>query len=273
METTTCGTGTAHARAAETAGVQIIRPDASALRRAMAAVRPMMAPADGYARGGVPGCRIRSRPGGNSLEVLGTDGRRALMIDVDTPPVRAGFDRTLPREAVRQIARARPGEPVSIEMRETTLRITTGGNEREHEEADCIQSSTFDRIAKTDDGLEHTAVATGIRRTEALAKVRALPNTSERVCRIDPGVRALLLRATDRRSIGPGYAAEAILRASSMVCRESVPVGIRRAELVDTLRTMRARTIDVRLGAGKGRIWFVSADRTERFIVAAARLY
>ena len=273
METTTCGTGTAHARAAETPAVEIIRPDARALRRAMAAVRPMMAPADGYARGGVPGCRIRSHPGGNCLEVLGTDGRRALMIDVDTPPVRAGYDRTLPLEAVRQIARARPGEPVSIEMRETTLRITTGGNEREHEEGNCIQASTFDRIAKTDDGRAETAVAAGIRRTEALAGVRALPKTGERVCRISPGVRTLLLRATYCRLIGPDYAPEAILRAASVQCRESVAVGIRRAELTDTLRRMRARTIDIRLCAGKGRIWFVSADRTERFIVAAARLY
>ena len=270
MQTTTSAveTTTVSTPAPEPAGT--IRADTVVLRRTMAAVRAMMGPNGDTPLRGMPGCRIRTR--GQDLQVLAAGGTRALMVYVDAEDAPARLDRALPLAAVRQIAGAKAGEPIGIEAEGPILRIRTAAGEHEYGEPDCIRSKAWDLIVRQDGSQEYAATAREVSRTRALAAVRNLPQTARGLCRLATAPGRLLLWATDCRTIGPQYKPDAELSAAATTCAEGVVTGAACADLIDTLRTMRARTLDIRIESTGRRIWFAGAEGRERFVVGTRAL-
>ena len=273
METSRA-TGASGAAAAPSAaqGAEM-RLDGTGLRRTMAAVRTMMGPDGEDPVAGLPACRLRRHPvDADRAQVLAAGGNRALLVDVAAEGVPAAFDRALPLAAVRQLARGRGGDDVRLRIEDSTLEIRTGAEERAYGEPDCTRAETWDRIVRHDGGSEPAFVGRQIRRSRALMAVRDLPKGNGRRCRLAGAPGRLLLWATPCEKIGPDYAPEATIEAAETSLAGDRVAGLERRDLIDTLRTMRAKSVDVQLGADGNRIWVASEDCRERFVIRTCRL-
>ena len=164
------------------------------IRRAMAAARTVMGKSDGADRWS-PSCRLVGHPGRHEVEVLATDGDRAMRMRVAAERSRDDemFDEPLHGDAVR--AMARTTTPVlTITATGDALVITErDGTERRFPNGIALHAASFARILDT---TPSGAVAPDVTRTTALRALRAMPPQSERekVCRMSISRHGLMGR-------------------------------------------------------------------------------
>ena len=242
------------------------------IRRAMAAARTIMRKSDGADRWS-PSCRLVGLAGQREVEVLATDGDRAMRMRVAAERSRPGevFDEPLHGDAVRAMARTMT--PVlTITATGDALVITeSNGTERRFPQGVSLQRSAFARIL---DSPVNGAVATSVMRTAAVRALRAMPPQpeTEKVCRMSISRQGLKAWATACTLVGPDYHADAELAYSVAHCPEEIVFGIERRLLTDALRSMTARNVSLHVETPDKPVRISSSDGSETMLIAARRL-
>ena len=242
------------------------------IRRAMAAARTVMGKSDGADRWS-PSCRLVGHPGRHEVEVLATDGDRAMRMRVAAERSRDDemFDEPLHGDAVR--AMARTTTPVlTITATGDALVITErDGTERRFPNGIALHAASFARILDT---TPSGAVAPDVTRTTALRALRAMPPQSERekVCRMSISRHGLKAWASACRLVGPDYHADAELAYTVARCPEEIVFGIERRLLTDALRSMTAGKVSLYVETPDKPVRISSSDGSETMLIAARRL-
>ena len=255
-------------------------PARNGIHNAMIAARTMGAATPKY-RNGVRGqCRITANGSTDGINILFTDGNRLGRVQVAgtvTPP-KTTIDEPLTPEAVRSLVQA-SGPEVRIgigEDKESRVVIDDGGSGEAP--VKFPQGYGFDakNYARVLDEIEKgAAVVCNISRTAALRALREMPRQdgANAVCRLSLRKDGLRAWATDAGLVGPGYPAEAVL-ATGGVARfeEEIVFGMYRRILSDTLRTMKARKIDILVQARDKPVQLIGTDGREHFVLTTKRL-
>ena len=242
------------------------------IRRAMAAARTIMGKSDGADRWS-PSCRLVGHPERREVEVLATDGNRAMRMRVAAERSRPGdvFDQPLHGDAVRAIARTTT--PVlTVTASGNTLVITeSNGTERRFPNGISLDTTSFGRVLDT---APSGAVAPNVTRTAALRALRAMPPQPERekVCRMSISRHGLKAWASATRLVGPEYRADAVLAVPVARCPEEIVFGIERRLLTNALRTMTAGSVSLCVEAPEKPIRISSNNGRETMVIAAERL-
>ena len=242
------------------------------IRRAMAAARTIMGKSDGADRWS-PSCRLVGHPERHEVEVLATDGNRAMRMRVAAERSRPGdmFDEPLHGDAVR--AMARTTTPVlTVTATGDALVITEGnGTERRFPKGISLDTASFARVLDT---TPSGAVAPNVTRTAALRALRAMPPQPERekVCRMSISRHGLKAWTSASRLVGAEYRADAELAVPVARCPEEIVFGIGRRLLTDALRTMTAGSVSLCVETAEKPIRISSNNGRETMVIAAQRL-
>ena len=243
-----------------------------AIRRAMAAARAIIGKSNSDDRWS-PSCRLVGHPGRREVEVLTTDGNRAMRMRVAAERSRPDemFDEPLHGDAVR--AMARTTTPVlTITATGNGLVITeSNGTTRGFPNGVSLETAAFARLLDT---TESGAVAPNVTRTAALRALRAMPPQPERekVCRMSISRHGLKAWASATRLVGPEYRADAVLAVPVARCPEEIVFGIERRLLTNALRTMTAGSVSLCVEAPEKPIRISSNNGRETMVIAAQRL-
>ena len=218
-----------------------------------------------------PSCRLTARPGASEVEILATDGQRALRARVAATRTRRdeALDVPLKTALVRTIARTR-ASVVTIETDgETTRVIGNDGTDERFAATDALQASTIRRAL---DRPRNGAAAPRMRRTAALQALRAMPAQAEGICRVSIGPRGVRAWATNASLVGPDYAPDATLAEDAEGCDKEIVFGIERSMLTAALRTMTGKAVAMHVQAHDTPIALTSDDGRETVAIATKRL-
>ena len=245
-----------------------------ALRRAMRAVRAIMK--NRRRTGGTgPCCRLMTNAATGQGEVLATDGRRAAAIRIAERTTRAGdtMDAALGIDVVRAIIAARAPRLRIETTADERIRLIEDG-ENAHRPLFAPAKALEATVIKGPIEREQPGAAiAAVNRCAALHALRTMPAQESETCRLavsrHGGLRAW---AHDRRRITPGEEADAVL--ANLVARANgqVVLGISRAALTETLRTLHGRRLDIVIARDDTPILIASTDGLERVVIATSRL-
>ncbi len=253
---------------------QLIFRGLRGIRRAMAAARTILKDATGPRTD----CRLISRAGQDGATLLATCGHRMMFFRIPADKSGPGheFDAPLPLEAVRGVTSRKGGATLRIETapsRGVTLTYDGAGTpDQAFPESAALQACSFERVLRD---LPAATATARIRRTEALRALRGLPAQSRFVpaCRLSIGPGGLKVWATNAALVGPGCPPDAVLApAAEGDLAEETVFGLDRGHLAGALRTMAGATLSVFVADPSRPVRIASADETEQYVIAAARL-
>ena len=242
------------------------------IRRAMAAARTIMGKSDGADRWS-PSCRLVGHPERHEVEVLATDGNRAMRMRVAAERSRPGdmFDEPLHGDAVRAMARTTTPVLTITATRDALVITESNGTERRFPQGVSLQRSAFARIL---DSPVNGAVATSVMRTAAVRALHAMPPQpeTEKVCRMSISRQGLKAWASACTLVGPDYHADAELAVPVACCPEEIVFGIERRLLTDALRSMTAGKVSLHVETPDKPVRISSSDGSETMLIAARQL-
>ena len=241
------------------------------IRRAMTAARTTMGNQETDDPRWNPSCRLIAHPGAVEVEILATDGQRALLAVVAAE--RGGSDEPLDvplkTAAVRAIA-ASKATFLTIETDGRTSRVfdDNGADER-LEATSALQAKTIRRPLER---VQTGAMARKIPRTAALHAMRAMPKQSQRICRVSISRHGVQVWATNADLVGPNYEADAKLATRAERCDEEIVFGVDRSMLTAALRTMTSRMVTLHVESKDMPIVLTGEEARETVAISTKRL-
>ena len=214
--------------------------------------------------------RLTARPGASEVEILATDGQRALRARVAAERTRRdeALDIALKTNAVRAMARTK-SSVLTIETDGKTNRIVgSHGAEQRFGAATALQTSAIRRPL---DRPRTGAVARKMPRTAALRALRAMPAQRDRIRRVSI-CRTACRPGDQRRSGGSGLRGRCEAGRTGRALRRGIVFGIDRSMLTAALRTMTGRTVTLHVEAHDRPIVLTSEDGRETVAIATKRL-
>ena len=241
------------------------------IQRTMVAARTTMGNQDDEDPRWGPSCRLTARPGASEVEILATDGDRALLARVAAKRTRRNeaLDVPLKTAAVRAIAGTKAAV-LTIETDGKKIRIVdSNGADKRFEATNALQASTIRRpLERPRTG----AVAQKIPRTAALRAVRAMPKQSQRICRVSISRHGVQVWASNAGLVGPNYRPDATLAERAERCEQEIVFGIDRSMLTAALRTMKGKTVTLHIEAHNMPVVLTSEDARETVAISTKRL-
>ena len=258
---------------------ELIFVNVARLKKAMKAARTVLRTHEPSSRADAA-CRVISRKGKHTAEVLATDGHRLCMIEVTPIRESAGdeeFDVAMPLEAVRAIANARRTAMVRIGRIDEACVVAFGREDTAgttYARCNAFSVRTFDRIIEQE--AVYAAVAE-MPRIEALSTLqRTTPTDNEYnpkgICRFEIAEDGLRVWPTTceptPEETGNGR------KIADKVARfdKRIVFGMRHRHMVETLRTMTAATIWMVIDDGRKPIHMGATSGDERYVISAFAL-